>query len=168
MQISTCYLLLFIAIAWAIFFAVGFFAQPRFAGQQVSSRFPERKKYEFTELRAFATSKPDLARFYVWPVLFPLDLVVMLALAGSMGLASIIWLGAAGTPLAWAASLVPASYFLTDLIEDCLLAAMLVDPARITEASVRRLKIFTQLKFWTIGLAVAQTIGAFAYYLSRT
>lgn len=167
MQIPTSYLLLFIAATWAMFIAVGLFARPRFAGEQVSPRFPERQKYQWTELRDLAVAKPDLARFYVWPVLFPLDLIVMLALAGSMGLASFVWLKAAGG-WAWTAALLPAGYFLTDLVEDCLLATTLRNPARITEASVRRLKIFTKLKFWTIGLAIAQTIGVFAYYLSHT
>ncbi len=63
---------------------------------------------------------------YVFPILFPLDLVVMLALAGAMGAASSHWLAQIYPSAAWLGLVVPAVYLLSDLIEDCLLAWLLL------------------------------------------
>jgi hypothetical protein len=166
MHPQTIDLLLFIAVAWAVFFLVGNYAERRFDSERARSRFPERSAYQWTELRDLATAKPRLAAFYVCPVLFPLDLIVMLLLAGSMGLASGCWLRAVGGNPTWA-YLLPATYLAADLAEDGVLAAMLRHPEKITETSVRRLKGITKLKMVTIVLTIIQTIGVFLVYMVR-
>jgi hypothetical protein len=165
MHPHTIYLLLFIAVAWVVFFLVGDYAERRFDSERSRSRFPERSPYEWTELRDLAMAKPHLAAFYVCPVLFPLDLIVMLLLAGSMALASGCWLRAIGGNPSWA-YLLPAFYFAADFVEDSLRAALLRHPARITEISVRRLKGITKLKMAGIVLTIVQTIGVFLVYIA--
>jgi hypothetical protein len=166
MHPHTIYLLLFIGFAWLAFFAVGNFAQGRFDSERTRSRFPERSPYDWTELRDLAVTKPHLAAFYVWPVLFPLDLIVMLLLAGSMGLASAAWLRAAGGNPNFAYVL-PAFYLVADLVEDSVLAGLLRNPAGITEHAVNRLKGITRLKMAGIILTIIQTALVFVYYLIR-
>jgi hypothetical protein len=166
MHPHTGYWLLFIAFAWAAFWAVGNYAQGHFDSERTRSRFPERSAYDWTELRDLAVTKPHLAAFYVWPVLFPLDLIVMLLLAGSMGLASAAWLGAAGgnPNLCY---VLPAFYLVADLVEDAVLAGLLRNPANITEYTVNRLRGITRLKMIGIVLTIVQTLGVFLYYLIR-
>ncbi|WGS20541.1 MULTISPECIES: hypothetical protein [unclassified Bradyrhizobium] len=55
---------------------------------------------------------------YICPILFPLDLIVMLALAGSMGAASAHWIKQLDPSVEWLGLLLPAVYLLSDLIED--------------------------------------------------
>jgi hypothetical protein len=166
MHPHTVYLLLFIAVAWVMFFLVGDYAYRRFDSERTPSRFPERSAYEWTELRDLAITKPYLAAFYVCPVLFPLDLIVMLLLAASMGLASGCWLRTVGGNPTWA-YLLPAIYLAADLVEDGVLAALLRHPERITEISVRRLKGITKLKMVGIVLTIVQTFGVFLVYVVR-
>jgi hypothetical protein len=166
MHPQTITLLLFIAVAWGVFFLVGGYAERRFDSERTRSRFPERSPYQWTELRDLAIAKPYLAAFYVCPVLFPLDLIVMLLLAGSMGLASAAWLRATGGNPGWSYPL-PAIYLAADLIEDVMLAALLRHPEKITESSVHRLKGITKLKMAAIVLTIVQTIGVLLYYVVR-
>jgi hypothetical protein len=49
MHPHTIYPLLFIAVAWVVFFLIGDYAERRFDSERSRSRFPERSPYEWTE-----------------------------------------------------------------------------------------------------------------------
>lgn len=160
-------LVLSIVAAFGIFWLVGNYAESRFAGSPFDSRFPERKLfYGVDEFRRLADS--DVRKAYVVPVLFPLDLIVMLALSGSMGVAIWYWLSQAGFAWAMLAVLVPLSYLLSDLAEDCLLA-WLLQPDHVWPATmIGVLKTLTAIKLVTIAASMALTVGAFILWLLRT
>jgi hypothetical protein len=79
-------LVMSVMAAFGLFWLVGNYAEARFTESSFKSRFPEKTfRYDADKLRRLASS--DVRKIYVVPLLFPLDLLVMLALAGSMGAA---------------------------------------------------------------------------------
>lgn len=172
----------FLVIAWSTFWLVGTYAARRLEVRlgpetvEFASRFPERGPYSTAQLNAFVRQHSARSRFYVWPVLFPLDVVVMLMLAGAMGAASYYWI-AQSLPFglnswAWIALIFPAAYFVADLVEDLILAVNLtvadLTSGLITDARVKILKAFTRLKFIFIWCTIIETITALLFYLFMT
>jgi hypothetical protein len=114
--------ILMVAVAWGLFFGVGVFAESHFKGTGFASRFPERDiTYSAAQLYAFASDRAELATFYVFPILFPLDLFVMILIAGSSALASILWAKYINLPigLVWLVVRFPAVYLAFERIR-CL------------------------------------------------
>jgi hypothetical protein len=129
---------------------------------RVADRFLERgEEYNDTTLASWVRNNAAAARGYAIPVLFPFDVVFMLLLAGFLALAStacaesIPWLN----PFAWAFAILPALYGATDLLEDTLLARLLLKPKAITAGAVRTVQSVTRLKLLSSALAMAQTIA---------
>ncbi|VIO67175.1 hypothetical protein [Bradyrhizobium ivorense] len=163
--IVTVILAALVAIAFGLFWWVGTYSDRVFA-KRFRSRFPETLSYTANQLGELVTS--DLRMKYVFPILFPLDLIVMLALAGAMGAASSHWIGRLYPSFAWLGLLVPAVYLLSDLIEDCLLAWLLLrgDPNEAAR-SVPKLKAITTIKLVSISAAIALTLISFVGWLFR-
>jgi hypothetical protein len=135
-------------LAHAIFFGVG-----RLADAKGIDRTPERGiSYSVATLQALAHRE----RRYVVPFLFPIDLIVMLALSGSLYAAARYW-GSEGLHL-WPALV----YLLFDLAEDSVLALMLAGRVPISARTVPALKLFTTVKFAAIGLAEVVAVAALA------
>lgn len=153
-----------VAAAFGLFWLVGKYAEGLFKESRLESRFPETTlSYDPDKFRQLATS--DVRKAYVVPLLFPLDLVVMLALAGSMGAAIWYWLGQASP--AWAMlALVPLIYLVSDLAEDCLLAWML-QPDNAWPAMIGVLKTLTAIKLVSVIVSTMLTVGAFLLWLYR-
>ncbi|WP_245284640.1 hypothetical protein [Bradyrhizobium sp. th.b2] len=153
-----------VVIAFGLFWWVGSYSDRVFANR-FRSRFPEKTlSYSGAQLGELVQS--DLRMKYVFPILFPLDLAVMLALAGAMGTASSYWLNLSYPPAAWLGLVVPAVYLLSDLIEDFLLGWLLLrgDPhGAARSASI--LKAITTIKLVSISASVALTLIAFAGWL---
>ncbi len=81
-----------VVAAFGMFWQVGNYAKGRFEGSGFEPRFPEKTlSYDVDKFRRLTAS--DVRKAYVVPLLFPLDLIVMLALAGTMGAAIWYWLG---------------------------------------------------------------------------
>ncbi|TWB93476.1 hypothetical protein FBZ93_11080 [Bradyrhizobium macuxiense] len=153
--------------AFGLFWWVGSYSDRVFA-KRFRTRFPEKTlSYSGDQLGALVQS--DLRMKYVFPILFPLDLVVMLALAGAMGAASSHWLNQIYPSAAWLGLVVPAVYLLSDLIEDCLLAWLLLrgDPDAAAR-SVSVLKAITTIKLVSVSASIALTLIAFVGWLFRT
>jgi len=151
--------------AFGLFWLVGNHANDRFRGSGFETRFPEKTlSYDVDKFRQLAAS--DVRKAYVVPLLFPLDLIVMLALAGSMSVAIWYWLGAVSP--AWSIlALVPLVYLLSDLAEDCLLAWML-QPDHVWPAMmIGVLKALTFIKLVSIVASTALTVAAFILWLFR-
>ena len=112
-------------------------------------------------LREFAQLRPDLAAKYVVPVLFPLDVVMMAALAGFLALGSVTF--GARVPLltGWMTALIvlPAIYFVADLSEDVMLAWLLTSPAAVSALRVAVLKGLTLAKLGSLCLAYVQFVA---------
>jgi hypothetical protein len=131
-------------------------------GPDVAGRFLEKgAPYTDAHLRAWIAANPGVARRYAMPVLIPLDLVFAAALA---------WFTAAGScelarAFGWgdtarlAVLVLPAAYFVTDLIEDVALATMLTTPACVTTGIVGATRAVTRLKLVTATGALLQTLG---------
>jgi hypothetical protein len=153
-----------VVIAFGLFWAVGKYSDRVFA-KRFRTRFPEKTlSYSADQLGALVQS--DLRMKYVFPILFPLDLAVMLALAGSMGAASSHWIHQLHPPAASLGLIVPAVYLLSDLIEDCLLGWLLLrgDP-KVAARTVSILKAVTTIKLGSIFAAIALTLAAFVGWL---
>ncbi|MBR1149575.1 hypothetical protein [Bradyrhizobium sp. JYMT SZCCT0428] len=145
-----------------------FLVTPKY-GKDVESRFLERLKYipSQTEVLSPSTLGRWLAdkansgaiRGYVCPVLFPLDALFLIGLGVLLGLASV----SLGTRLeflshvpAWVWWVFPLLYMASDLAEDATIAAILMSPARLTEASFKNLSALTGIKLTTVALAIGQ------------
>lgn len=150
--------------AFGLFRLVGNYAESRFDGSGFEPRFPEKTlSYDADKFRRLTIS--DVRHAYVVPLLFPLDLIVMLALAGTMGAAIGYWLGQASP--AWAVlAWVPLVYLLSDLAEDCLLAWML-QPDSAWPAMIGVLKTLTAVKFVSVIASTVLTVGALLLWLYR-
>ena len=154
---------LFVA-AFGLYHLVGNYAKSRFENSGFESRFPEKTlAYDREEFRHLTAS--DVRKAYVVPVLFPLDLIVMLALAGSMGAAIWYWFGQLG-PLWAMLALVPLVYFVSDLAEECLLAWML-QPGNAWSATFGILKTLTAIKLGSVIASIILTVTAFLVWLYR-
>lgn len=150
--------------AFGLFWWVGIYSDRVFANR-FRTRFPE-KTLSYTGGQLGELVQSDLRVKYVFPILFPLDLVVMLALAGAMGAASSHWLNRIYPSAAWLGLVVPAVYLLSDLIEDCLLAWLLLrgDPLAAAR-SVSILKAITTIKLVSILASIALTLAALVGWL---
>jgi hypothetical protein len=154
-----------VAAAFGLFWQVGNYAEVRFKGSGFKARFPEKTlSYDAETLRDLASA--DIRKAYVVPLLFPFDLVVMLALAGSMGVAIWYWLGLASP--AWTIlAFIPLIYLAVDLAEDGLLAWMLQPDNAWPDAMIGVLKMLTAIKFVSFGGSVIATMAALALWLFR-
>ncbi|MCP1847929.1 MULTISPECIES: hypothetical protein [Bradyrhizobium] len=153
-----------VVVAFGLFWWVGSYSDRVFTNR-FRTRFPE-KTLSYTGDQLGELVQSDLRMKYVFPILFPLDLIVMLALAGAMGAASSHWLSRIYPSAAWLGLVVPAVYLLSDLIEDCLLAWLLLhgDP-HAAARSVSILKAITTIKLVGIFASIALTLAAFVGWL---
>jgi len=164
--IVTVILASLVVIAFGLFWWLGSYSDRIFA-KRFRTRFPE-KSLSYTAGQLGELVQSDLRIKYVFPILFPLDFIVMLALAGSMGAASSHWINQLHPPAAWLGLVVPAVYLLSDLIEDCLLGWLLLrgDPQEAAR-SISMLKAITTIKLVSICAAIALTVIAFIWWLFR-
>ncbi|HZR86221.1 MAG TPA: pentapeptide repeat-containing protein [Bradyrhizobium sp.] len=160
-----------VALATIAFLGVGAFASRRLRvslpGSSVvfPSRFPERSlSYSKEFFLAFTREHPGEAKFYRAPVLFPLDLIVMVLLAAALATASWHWLAAAGFRSPRLALILPLIYLAADFGEDVWLATQL-RASEVTDDAITLLKQLTALKLGAIYAAMAQTILALVLYL---
>jgi hypothetical protein len=146
-------------------------------GTDVANRFLERLKYipSQTEVLSATTlgrwltdrSNGDAIRGYVYPVLFPFDLVFLLSLGLLLGFASaaladrLVFLSNIPVWIWW---VLPASYMVSDLIEDTVIAAIFKSRMALTEGSFRCLSALTAIKLATVTMAIFQVAFLGALY----
>jgi hypothetical protein len=100
------------------------------------------------------------ARGYVFPILFPLDLMFLFSLG------AFLWLGSttAARMMGWYSHIesllivLPATFMLLDFTEDLLLARFLLAPSSITDGGSAIAKMITKAKSLVAGAAIFQTI----------
>jgi hypothetical protein len=150
-----------IMAAFGLFWLVGSYAETRFKETSFKSRFPERTfRYDADKLRTLRSA--EVRKTYVFPILFPLDLIVMLVLAGSMAAAIWYWLGQV-SPSWTILALIPLIYLVSDFAEDGLLAWMLQPASVWPDAMVKVLKTLTAIKL--TGVIASMVVTAFALLL---
>ena len=156
--------------------AMKFFVTPKY-GRDVEGRFLERLQYipSQTEVLSSATLGRWLAdkangpaiRGYVFPVLFPFDIVFLFCLGFMLGLASGVLadrLGFLSNVPVWVWWILPACYMAADLVEDSVIAAIFKSLITLTEGSFRLLSTLTAIKLATVTAAIAQVAFLGALY----
>ena len=152
----------------ALMLAMKLFVTPRY-GKDVEGRFLERLKFipSQTEVLSATTlgrwladkANGDAIRGYVYPVLFPLDLLFLFALGLLLGFASgalVDRIGFLSNVPVWIWWVLPTSYIASDLIEDTLIAAIFKSRIALTERSFRFLSVLTAIKLATVTTAIFQ------------
>ncbi|KRR25256.1 hypothetical protein CQ14_09570 [Bradyrhizobium lablabi] len=146
------------------------FVTPKY-GTDVANRFLERLKYipSQTEVLSAITLRRWLAdkandsaiRGYIYPVLFPIDILFLLALGLLLGFASAALAGGLGflsNVPHWIWWVLPAAYMASDLVEDTIIAAIFKSRIALTENSFRLLSALTAIKLSTVTSAIAQVV----------
>lgn len=159
-------LVVFVGLSLGLLSWVGSCAEGVFGGPS-HSRFPEKTLfYSVDMLRDLVTSKIRMQ--YAFPILFPFDLAVMLSLSASTAAASWYWLHQQYPKAARIALWASGLYLASDLIEDCLLAWLLLAANPDLAASmICVLKVVTFAKFATITCALLMTAIALVTWLRR-
>lgn len=147
-----------LVLSLAVFWAGGFMA--RCLGVD---RSPE-KSFHYVVPDKYAASDG-----YVVPMLFPVDLIVMLLMSAALGWAAVVW-GPPGFGVTswWILLALPVAYLVFDFAEDRLLALIISGKAEIA-ASRGLLSFLTKAKFIAVIAAWVEVAlaGACAYWRSR-
>ena len=143
-----------VAVATLIFLQVG-----RYAESIGVKRIPERSLFYHSS----AIKDHEKKKEYVSPILFPLDLVVMLLLTGAFIWASMVWWPKDAA--IWPILIFPLTYLLFDLIEDGLLILMLSGSWTPGDSFLLGFKAITAVKLAAVILSFVQVIGLFVYAL---
>jgi hypothetical protein len=160
---------LFFALTLLTFLALKFLVTPNY-GEDVRERFFERLNF-IPSQRPELLTKGNLAKWlvdpsksrdrngYVFPVMFPFDIIFLTALGCLLGFASIALIDQlsflSGIP-SWTWWVLPAAYMAADLAEDLTAAAIFKSLIPLTETSFYVLGKLTALKLWTVTAAVGQ------------
>jgi hypothetical protein len=154
--------LVLLGVSLALFFGMG-----KFAKNLGVERFPERSLFYKSGALGKLVQNRAVAETYVWPVLFPVDLLFMFIAAGSMAWASYIWGPSIGifSDRSWLFLMLPLAYLVLDLAEDSLLALVLKQSVPLNDGVFAALKALTFGKIATNGLAVLQTVIAGFFFL---
>ena len=136
-------------------------------GADVGKRFLERgADYTVKSLQDWVNSDANAssAHHYAMPVLFPLDLMFMFALGAFLACGSITCAQSITLlrNVTWLFAILPGLYVATDLLEDCLLARLLLAPANITDGAVALAKTVTAVKIKLAGIAITQAVAVAA------
>jgi len=131
------------------------------SGRDVGNRFLEvTPDYTADGLRSWIATYPFQAHRYAFPVLFPLDLLFLLTVAGFFAVASIAIASALHWNQEWIrlCAIFPILYATCDLIENILLVRLLVSPTVVTDRSVAVAQTVTGLKFAAVAISAAQLL----------
>jgi hypothetical protein len=139
-------------------------------GDDVRSRFLERTNY-IPSQSPDLLSRTTLARWlaekgntkaiagYVFPVLFPFDILFLVSLGLLLGFGSIALVGRldflSNVP-AWVWWILPLCYVVADTVEDTAIAAVFKSLVDLTDGWFGLLKTLTAIKLATVSLALGQ------------
>ena len=130
--------------------------------------FGMKPTYAPGKVRALLADHREDARKYIFPGLFPLDLVYLFCLGGTIALLSFGFANPATPDRLWLLLILPVGYMVADLTENLALARMLSSaPAAITSATVTLVQSLTIIKLglWLAG--TVQVIYLFGCWLVR-
>jgi hypothetical protein len=182
--VGTFTFLFFLAVGLTLF--LKFVIAPKY-GVDVRSRFIERINY-IPSQKPQLLDRDNLAKWladrrnssaisgYVFPVLFPFDILFLVSLGFLLGLASVTLAGRfdflSNVP-GWIWWLFPSLYMISDLSEDITVAAIFKSLIRLTDGSYSLLSTFTAIKIATVSLAIGQvgflgTLYALLFFFPAT
>jgi hypothetical protein len=130
--------------------------------------FGTKPTYAPNTVRVLLTDHRADARNYIFPGLFPLDLVYIFCLGGTIALLSLGFANPATSDRLWLLLIVPVGYMVADLTENLALARMLSGaPGEVTAGMVTLVQGLTIIKLglWLAG--TAQVIYLFVCWLVR-
>jgi hypothetical protein len=154
---------LFIAAGLLVYWGVGKLGQRMAVTYSAPELYPrmfeKNTDYDLSRVQTFVSNNPKAANYYVFPLLFPLDLFVMILLGGAAAYASVMSARTLGVPLdwIWLVLVLPVFYVAFDLVEDTLLALLLTDERTHTESFIWFVKSITTVKLASVIAAGAQT-----------
>jgi hypothetical protein len=140
------------------------------SGSDVAKRFLEvTPDYTADGLRNWIVTHRSEATRYAFPVLFPIDLLFLVALSALLAFASVAIANALHWGEEWIRFLTifPILYAACDFIENVLLARFMVFATAVTNGSVALARTFTGLKFVTLAISVLQLLVMLACGLAR-
>ena len=157
------------AFTCGLFLILRFAITPKY-GEDVESRFIERIRYIPSQKPELLTQS-NLAKWladarngdaisgYVFPVLFPFDILFLVCLGLLLGFASVALAGTmdflSSVPH-WVWWLFPTVYMASDLSEDTVVAAIFKSFVPLSSGSFSLLSTLTAIKLTTIGIAIGQ------------
>ncbi len=139
-------------------------------GEDVEGRFIERLNYipsqkpkllsrESLHLWLGDAGNSKAKSGYVFPVIFPFDVLFLVSLGLLLGVAS-VWLANRTVFLSnvpnWIWWLFPALYAVSDLAEDCVIAALFKSVVPLNDGTFFVLRRLTSLKIATVSIAIGQ------------
>jgi hypothetical protein len=130
--------------------------------------FGAKPTYAPNTVRALLTENRADARNYIFPGLFPLDLLYLACLGGTIALLSLGFANPAAPDRLWLLLIVPAGYMVADLTENLALARMLSSaPDAVTSATVTLTQALTIIKLGLVIAGFVQVICLFVSWLVR-
>ena len=126
--------------------------------------FGTKPTYAPNTVRALLTEHRADARKYIFPGLFPLDLIYLACLGGTIALLSFGFANPAAPDRLWLLLIVPVGYMIADLTENLALAHMLSSaPEAVTGGTVTLVQSLTIIK---LGLWLAGTLQVIYLFVS--
>ena len=141
------------------------------SGPDVGKRFLEvTPDYTAEGLRNWIMRYPSQARRYAFPVLFPLDILLLIAVVGFLAVASLATARALHWTQGWLWIVVifPLLYGLCDFIENVFLTCFMVAATTVTDTSVAIAQRVTGLKFATLVVSALQLVALLVSWLLGT
>lgn len=130
--------------------------------------FGMKPSYSPATVRTLIDEHGEEATRYIFPGLFPLDLLFLICLGGTIALFSLGFAEGGATGRLWLVLILPVGYMMADLAENVALARMLSGaPEAVTSAMVTLAQALTIVK---LGLWIAgtlQVIYLFACWVMR-
>jgi hypothetical protein len=169
---TNCWIIGVIIAAAVAFWGVGALAVNAFGFKRILEHGPDWPIAQLEDLKKPEPDKASRATRYAFPILFPLDLIEMILIAGACAIASVVWGHYLGVPPSWLwlVLLLPCLYLAADLAEDTLLAFLLTTPEAIPDRLVSVVRGLTSTKLYAVKLAMGQAgliaiaAGALALY----
>ena len=157
MSLAVCVL----AIGIAAFASIGL-VKP-IASDAPTINFGTKPDYGVSDVQKIINSKENMAQRYIFPTLWPVDLITPIGLGVGAALLCIVLAPGAQPGLnTWALllALLPLAYMVSDITENTALTFMLSGPAEaVTEERIKVVHTITRIKIGLFVLAGVQTLG---------
>lgn len=130
--------------------------------------FGMKPTYTPATVRALIDEHPTEATRYILPGLFPLDLLFLICLGGTIAMFSLGFSEGGATGRLWLVLLLPVGYMVADLAENVALARMLGGgTSGVTSATVTLTQALTIVKHALVIAGTLQVIYLFARWAMR-
>jgi hypothetical protein len=130
--------------------------------------FGVKPTYAPKTVRALLTEHRAEAGKYIFPGLFPLDLVYLFCLGGTIALLSLGFADTGAPVRPWLVLILPVGYMIADLTENLALARMLSSaPEAVTSATVTLVQSLTIIKLGLVIAGTVQVLYLFVCWLVR-